>query len=267
MRPLLTKAGLFVALLLSLSACDLFCDCEAESPKVTECAFSYPGDNGVFVPTDLRAGYFITPAFQQSVPTGTFAAEPEGLDIDRLTGTINVNTSEAGLRYIVRYVSAEEDTICETPIIISGIDYLDSIYVLGEAFQAAPIFDASSDSLSTEGLYDEAAIRQLELNEVPASASGLVIDNATGAIDLRGTIESLSSLEGTLENGFTREFEIFYVLGGRQFLNSTSIQIFYYQTRGAVPPELERLYREKKRYLINGREDKKRPSYIIIVGQ
>ncbi len=186
--------------------------------------------------------------------------------MDSRTGAINVNTSESGAQYYICYVSAEEDTVCETSIIISGIDYLDSIYVLAdEEFEAAPIFNASIEARPPEGLYDEAAIGRLEQDKVPASATGLVIDNATGIIDLPGTLESLRRLEGELADGFTREFEIFYAIGGTRFLNSTRVQVFYYETRGAIPAELEQLYRDKQRYPINGREDRERPTYIIIV--
>ncbi len=65
----------------------------------------------------------------------------------------------------------------------------------------------------------------------------------------------------------TRDFEIFYTLEAEPtFLNSLKVQIFYYETVSDIPQELIALLNEKQRYPINGREERERPTYIIIVG-
>ena len=356
MRPLLTKAGLFVALLLSLSACDLFCDCDApatpclftyeqliytpsggdapqvatpsfegdqpagtfsaqpaglaidsvsgeidvnssaageyavaytlddgettcetkvviaEGPvKAKECVLSYKGNGSVFRPTDPSASFFITPTFEGEVPEGRFTVEPEGLDIDTQTGVININTSEAGVQYYIRFASTDGSIACETSIVIGGIDYLDRVYVLdSDEFEAVPIVDGINEEVRSEkGFFDEAALFGLELGEgQPSAASrGLAIDSVTGVIDLRKTIDNFRKEGVDLTQEFTREFEIFYTLEQQPtFLNSLKVQIFYYETVSDIPPELIALLKEKQRYPINGREERKRPSYLVIAG-
>ena len=63
---------------------------------------------------------------------GIYFAKPTGLDIDRNTGAINVGNSEAGVKYKIGFVSAKTNDTCFTNVIISGISYVDSIYVLSK---------------------------------------------------------------------------------------------------------------------------------------
>ncbi|MGB3780727.1 MAG: hypothetical protein WA960_20350 [Tunicatimonas sp.] len=356
MRPLLTNAGLFVILLLSLSGCDLFCDCEApatpclftydqliytpdggpneqvatpifegdqssgkfaaqpeglvidsvsgaidvnssaageytvvytlddgettcetkvviaEGPvKLEECGLSYKGDGPVFRPTDPSVSFFITPTFEGEVPEGRFTVEPEGLDIDTQTGVININTSEAGVQYYIRFVSTDGRIACETSIVIGGIDYIDRVYVLEDnEFEAVPIVDGINEEVrGVKGFFDEAALFELELGQgQPSAASrGLEIDNRTGIIDLQQTIVNFREEGVDLVEEPTRDFEIFYTLEAEPtFLNSLKVQIFYYETVSDIPQGLIALLNEKQRYPINGREERERPTYIIIVG-
>ena len=239
-----------------------------EEPK--ECAFSYGKDGAVFTPTDPKSSYFITPVFEEVVPAGSFSVEPEGLDFDTQTGTINVNTSESGIQYYISYTATDGSVVCETSIVIGGIDYLDSAYVLADGeFEAVPIVDAIvEEDRSAKGAFDETALFQLELGEGQPSAAerGLAIDNATGVINLRQTVANFRELGIELTDGFTREFEIFYTLDPEPtFLNSTRIQVYYFESYDKIPAELLALLREKRRYPINGREEKERPSHVIIV--
>lgn len=111
MRPLLTNAGLFIALLLSLSACDLFCDCEAPT---TPCLFSY--DQLIYAP-DGEPKQVATPTFKVDQPSGVFSAQPEGLVIDATSGEIDVNASAEG-EYTVVYTLDAGKTTCETKVVI-----------------------------------------------------------------------------------------------------------------------------------------------------
>lgn len=111
MRPLLTNAGLFIALLLSFSACDLFCDCEAPT---TPCLFSY--DLLIYTP-DGASEQVASPTFKVDQPSGAFSAQPEGLVIDATSGEIDVNASAEG-EYTVVYTLDDGKTTCETKVAI-----------------------------------------------------------------------------------------------------------------------------------------------------
>ncbi len=244
----------------------------AEGPvKVKECGLSYRGDGPVFRPTDPSASFFITPTFEGEVREGRFTVEPEGLDIDTQTGVVNINTSETGVQYYIRFVSTDGRIACETSIVIGGIDYLDRVYVLEDnEFEAVPIVDGINEEVrSVKGFFDEAALFELELGQgQPSAASrGLTINNTTGVIDLRQTVDNFREEGVDLTEEFTREFEIFYTLEQQPtFLNSLRVQIFYYETVSDIPPELIALLREKQRYPVNGREERERPTYIIVAG-
>ena len=112
MRLLFTNIGLFVTLLLSLSACDLFCDCEAPA---TPCLFTY--GQLIYTPGGGTAPQVATPSFEGDQPAGTFSAQPAGLAIDSLTGEIDVNASAAG-EYAVVYMLDDGETTCETKVAI-----------------------------------------------------------------------------------------------------------------------------------------------------
>lgn len=116
MRPLLTNAGLFIALLLSFSACDYFCDCEAPT---TPCLFAY--DRLIYTPNGEPNEQLATPTFESDQPAGTFSAQPGGLVIDSLSGAIDVNASAEG-EYTVVYTLDDGKTTCETKVVIGKGD-------------------------------------------------------------------------------------------------------------------------------------------------
>ncbi len=116
MKPLLANTGLFVALLLSFSACDYLCDCE---DPTAPCLFTY--DQVLYTTSGGAGDQLATPLFEGDQPTGTFSAQPEGLTIDSLTGAIDVNASTAG-EYTVVYTLDDGATTCVTKVVIAEGD-------------------------------------------------------------------------------------------------------------------------------------------------
>jgi hypothetical protein len=112
MKSFLSNAGLLTVLLLSLSACDYFCDCE--NPTMP-CLFAY--DQVSYTPTGGGGEQLVNPVFEGDQPAGTFSAQLAGLVIDSLSGAIDVNASEAG-EYTVVYTLDDEETVCETKVVI-----------------------------------------------------------------------------------------------------------------------------------------------------
>ena len=90
---------------------------------------------------------------------GVYSGFPEGIEIDALTGAINLNNSEAGLRYRITHVSPTGDTT-QTLVVLSGITFTDHFFKLADGDSIAnpvynsnpgrilPINDASGKSLN-----------------------------------------------------------------------------------------------------------------------
>ena len=133
---------------------------------------------------------------------GYFAANLPGLDLDSASGRINISKSESGLRYRVYYLSLDNQPIDSTIIVISGVDYQDRIYDLSssapEEQVAVPIFDMSPGlplpCTSGNGpgcKFDETDLNGDNLPDVVgANNSKLVIDTASGVIDLKKSLDA-----------------------------------------------------------------------------
>lgn len=115
MKKLLSTLPAYLCMLLFLSACELFCDCEDEVKE--PCLFSY--DSVAYTPNGTGQDQIISPTFENTKPEGTFSATPAGLAIDSLTGNINLNTSQSTTEYTVVFTLRDGTTTCETKIYIS----------------------------------------------------------------------------------------------------------------------------------------------------
>lgn len=252
---------LFLLLLLLFFSCEEVCNCP-EEPEQTTCNFSYDGN--IFIPTG-KGVQLITPTLQDTVGGGTFTVEPEGLDMDSKTGTININTSEAGIEYYITYTSLDGNNTCETSLIVSGIDYPSDTFRLTneERYVVEPFLDANPDQTAPVGIYDQPGqFGRPELQ--PASEFGLAIDGRTGAIDLRQTIANLREMGVIVENGFSREYEIVYALEGKPGLvSSIKVVVFFWESIEEVPQELLNILAEKQRFPRNGKELGKQPPLLL----
>ncbi len=84
--------------------------------------------------------------------TGTYFAWPAGLLIDSVTGSINISKSETGARYLVGFVKTGSSDTCTKELVLSGITYVDSVYVLSNNDTLAiPYYNAEPSSTSVCG--------------------------------------------------------------------------------------------------------------------
>ncbi len=80
----------------------------------------------------------------ENMLTGTFRSLPQGLAIDPNTGEIDINASETGLKYKIILENEALQTACSYTLTISGINYIDSPFVLDQGeTNAAPIYNSS----------------------------------------------------------------------------------------------------------------------------
>jgi len=229
-------------------------------PKVVpkECVFKY--ENEVYVPkevADSKEEQLGVPIFEDGFEVdGTFAVEPDGLDIDRQTGIFGVNSSVSGIKYTVSYTSKDGNTTCETQVTISGIDYLDAIVDVSspETSMVRPILDAEIDSQAPAGLYDV---------DGSASQQNLSINRETGEIDLRATLQQIDQAEfdgngqePAIPAGFSRKYTIKYTFdrGNEELvISSLEVVIYWYPSEEDIPEDLLVLLRDKQRFPENGR--------------
>lgn len=222
---------------------------------------------------------------------GRFSAFPEGLELDSLSGEIDINKSETGLRYKVSfYPASAPDSVCEFELIIGGINYLDKVYLLGQNdFLANPVFNANPTALSPcddDDEDDDEDDYSCEFDEVGPDNSkladlGIEIDSSTGVIDLKKTVENKAFGENPV-NGSALEVKMYYRLQDNSLgaLNGLDLKIFYFNTLQDVPQSLLDELEEKKsgilgstshyipqnaRVAVDNPKTKPRPPYLIIV--
>lgn len=247
-------------------------------------AFSY--SDTVFYIND-GASYKILPLQNLN---GIFSSIPEGLALDSLTGEIDINASETGLRYRVSFSPANSDQSCELDIVISGVNYLDKIYVIDQQERIAfPVFNGDSSGVSPcpeddddddddDCKFDEDGPDGTDLSDI-----GIEVSASTGEIDLEQTI--LNSAFGiNPANGAILDATMYYRLNDSSLkaLNSIAIRLFYFETLTDVPQSLIDEIEDKNKQIlrvntpnsyINARlaQDnlsvKPRPPYLIIVAR
>ena len=194
---------------------------------------------------------------------GYFKAIPLGLDIDSLTGRINVNESEGGIRYKIFYISTDQVTVLDSAkLVVSGIDYRDSIYNLstpGLLF-ANPIYNADPTAVlpcaddddddddddpdnpddDDDCEFDEKDTDDDGDDDLPGvNGDGCKVDVDNGVIDLAGSFAG-GFLGNNPTNGTTRDFEFFYRItdASNRNLQAITIRFYYFNTAADIPASL-----------------------------
>ena len=172
---------------------------------------------------------------------GKYFAWPAGLTINQNSGAIDLTKSQAGMRYAIGFVPAGTKDTCISTLIIAGAAYYDSVYVLGDNDTlAVPYFNANAalvNICSTPGAcsfdYDG-----------QAAAKGVIVDPATGVIQLSATLNGngkgqLKALFGSVpKNGSTAVVNINYKLndGSNDAPQQIAVQFEYYDAKSQVAP-------------------------------
>jgi hypothetical protein len=188
------------------------------------------GDSVLFVQGAGRSAYLFRPV--NALQNGKFVAWPKGLTIDPSTGEIDVLRSEPGARYNVGFVNSTTGDTAYRQIILAGITYPDGIYDLGDGHGALqPYFNADASAPGVvSSVFDEQGI---------AKGQNLVVDAASGAIDLKASVEQ--GLFGSQpQNGDSREISVYYRLNDQSHMSllKTTVTVYYYNSYSDVPRAL-----------------------------
>lgn len=227
--------------------------------------------------------------------TGTYYSWPEGLSLNASTGEINVSKSETGVRYNIGFVETGTHDTCVTQLILGGITYVDSIYVMEKndtlAYpyyyanpNAAAICDKSDDTDYPKPGQSGGGNNKCEFDdnsdpdgngvgdEPPAGAvrandQNVRVRTLSGVINLKKTL-----LEGAFgtnpQNGASKLVTIYYRLNdfsGRA-LQKISVQLYYYDKVSSIPSTLMTEIADKRQNFFDYRiiRGKPRPPMIIL---
>lgn len=203
-------------------------------------------------------------------PAGTFTSSYQGLALDPVTGAIDVNASETGLRYQVTFTSSDSTTVCRTYITISGINYLDGIYKISDVDSLLkPVYNYRPGSAipcnKDDGGCNYFGTKNYE--------EGFEMDDDEGVINLKES--RLRGMFGNaVENGDEKDVNIVYRIyedASNGALNRIAVRFIYYDTYDDVPQSLSDLVRNRRMDFKNGsvRGDQRggRPPQIVIINQ
>lgn len=212
------------------------------------------GDS-VFYLKNQPGNYLILPV---SIPAGQgyFSANPWGLVIDSTTGRINVTQSETGLRYKVYFFNTAGQVQDSTKIVISGIDYIDSIYriqatnVYDTAFplynaKTNPPLPCSDDDDDDDGdgddddgcIFDETDLDDDGNDDIPGVIQEkLLVDTKKGTIDVEASYHA-GVFGSNPVNGATKDFTFYYRINdaSNRALNKITVRLYHFNTVNDIP--------------------------------
>lgn len=197
-----------------------------------------PGDPDLTGPYQLSYGdsiIYLSPGAGDHIVSplrhreGVYSGFPEGIEIDDVTGAINVSESETGLRYRITHISTKGDTT-KTTVVLSGITFTDHFYILSAGDSVAnPVYNAHpSRVLPLAGSsFDEG-------NQ--ANGGGCAVKTDNGKINLAESVRK-GIFGDTPENDDKKEIEIKYRIndGSGKSLNKLKVLVYWYNTMADVP--------------------------------
>jgi hypothetical protein len=162
-----------------------------QSP-VMDCSYSPNyGDSIIYAQPVTDSNDYIVSPINNPGP-GTFMAWPSGLAINSATGAIDVTKSDAGERFDIGFVKNGTTDTCIRSLIIAGVSYMDSVYVLADnESQVYPYYDANPYSAFVCGWGASGNSGSCQF-DVTGSAKNLkvFVDPNNGWIDLQKTLDS-----------------------------------------------------------------------------
>jgi hypothetical protein len=194
--------------------------------------------------------YTILPISKPAV-TGYFKVIPLGLVLDSLTGQINVTQSETGLRYKVFYLDASGQPVDSLKLVISGIDYTDSIYQIQtttSAYDTAfPIYNArpeiqlpcneDDDDEDFACTFDETDLNGDGNDDIPGvNQDKLLVNTKTGIIDVEASFHA-GVFASNPANGATKDFTFYYRIydASNRALNKITVRLYRFYSVNDIP--------------------------------
>ncbi len=167
---------------------------------------------------------------------GKFIGFPKGIELDEITGKIDLAESEMGLRYRIMFVpDGSRDTI-STKIVLAGINFYDGIYRLSQGDSIAmPIYNAKGVPY-TPGLFGTGLNNSFDDGN-GCNSQGCAVSSVNGRINLA---KSLRDGAITSNHDSQKEFTYYYKMddASGKSLNKLKVKLYYYQKRADIPQYL-----------------------------
>jgi hypothetical protein len=238
------------------------------------------GDSIIYL-QPVNGQYTVSPVNNTGI-TGTYLSWPEGLDLNKNTGVINVSKSETGVRYLVGFVKDGTRDTCISQLILGGITYMDSIYVIEKNDTLAkPIFNANpyagpacdpsddTDYPDNNGNGNNKCSFDDNTPGSKANDQKLRVRTLNGYINLKKSLND--GLFGpNVKNGDFKVINILYQLNdnSKKAQQQISVKVIYFDKVSSIPSALVNEVATKRLsmldyHIVNG---KPRPPLLIIAG-
>jgi hypothetical protein len=216
-----------------------------------------------------QPGNYIINPVSKPAGAGYFKAIPLGLQIDSVTGNINVSQSETGVRYKVFYFSMAGSKLDSTKIVISGIDYNDQIIEIAatpNSYDTAfPLYNAKRnpplpcgdndddgdgdiDDDDNGCVFDETDLDDDGNDDIPGVIQDkLLVDIKKGTIDAEASFHAGVFGSSDPANGITRDFTFYYRLqdASNRALNRITVRLYHFKRKSDIPQWLIALLQER----------------------
>jgi hypothetical protein len=249
----------------------------------TNCAPPDYGDSLIYSKWKGPNNDYFVPC-KNNTTGGRFISWPQGLVIDSASGTINVTQSETGQRYKVGFIKNGTQDTCISEIVLAGITYLDSVYVLERNDTLArpyynanpltpPVCDNSDDTDypgngNGKGQGDNQC--DFDVNVPPgqqkANDQGVRVRTISGIINLKKTLAD-GAFGPHPQNGATKMVTVYYRLNDNsaKAQQKIKVQLVYYTHLSDVPMSLISEITTKRRNFLNYMvSNKPRPPFLVI---
>ena len=212
--------------LTAISMVWLSCNKEATNPTGP---YNLSYGDSILYQKPTAGDYIIYPTTHKD---GVYSGFPEGIEIDDVTGAINISKSETGLRYRITHTAAD-GTQTITKVVLSGITFTDHFYRLSAGDSIAPpVYNANPSRILPLGgsSFDEGNI---------ANGGGCSVRTDNGKINLAESIRN-GVFGSNPRNDDQKEIEIKYRIndGSDKSLNKLKVLLYWYNSMTDIPQYL-----------------------------
>jgi hypothetical protein len=257
-------------------------DIKLSAPNAATCPNAPNYGDTILYPQPRTSGdLFVNPVNNTGIQ-GTYLSWPEGLIINRTTGSINLSQSESGVRYRIAFVKKGTTDTCVSQLVVGGMTYLDKVYVIDQNDTLAkPIFNAdpfapsicdASDDTDYPDNNNSGNSRCSFDNAAPGSKANdlrLRVRTTSGIINLKKSLAD-GMFGPSVKNGDFKLIPIQYQLNdaSNKAVQSVTVKVMYYDKVSSIPAALQQEISSKNfsmfsYQVVNG---KPRPPLIIIAG-
>lgn len=167
---------------------------------------------------------------------GKFRGFPDGIELDSLTGKIDLTESEMGLRYKIMFIPTGTTDTISTKIVLAGINFYDGIYRLSQGDSIAiPIYNAKGVPY-IPGQFGTGLNNSFDEGN-GCNSQGCAVSLTNGRINLAKSLRD-GAIASTHDS--QKEFTYYYKIddASGKALNKLKVKLYYYHRVSDIPQYL-----------------------------